>query len=65
MTIDQVRDDRARLMNITDMISIARAAAGQRLICGEPERVIRVLAAYYGGFNVGSDTRNFDRVRGQ
>lgn len=65
MTIDQAREDAAHLMNVTDMIAIARQDADQRMICGEPERAIQVAAAYYGGFNTASDTRNFDRVRGQ
>lgn len=65
MNIHQARNDRTKLMNITDMIAVAREHDDQKLILGEPERLLKICAAYYGGFNVASDTRNFDRLRGQ
>lgn len=66
MNIDQARSDRTHLMNVTDMLEIARNA-GEPIDpkWGEPKRALRVAAAYYGGFNTAGDTRNFDRVRGQ
>lgn len=64
MNIYQARENRTHLMNVTDMLAVAHEAEGQKLILGEPERVIRVSAAYYGGFNTGSDTTSFDRLRG-
>lgn len=65
MNIEQARTDRHRLMNISDMLEIAGEHLDQETVMGEPERVIRVSSAYYGGFNTASDTRNFKRVRGQ
>lgn len=66
MNINQARTDRTRLMNISDMMNIAREAGEPIDQCwGESKRAVCVSAAYYGGFNTASDTRNFDRVRGQ
>ena len=63
MNIDQARTNTSNIMNVTDMIAVAHEYEEQRKICGEPERVVAILKSYYGGFNVASDTSNFDRLR--
>lgn len=56
-------------MTISDMIANARAAAvaeNEALdpYWGEYPRVMKLLVAYYGGFNVGN-MDNYNRLRGQ
>jgi len=63
MTIDQARNDSTRLMNITDMLAIASGSDSVMTDFGENRNVMNLLAAYYGGFNVGGDTSSFDRIR--
>jgi len=62
MNIDQARENTTHLMNITDMKAIADKSDAP-LVLGENQNTIRLVAKYYGGFNLASDTSNFDRLR--
>jgi hypothetical protein len=64
--INFARTDRTKLMNITDMMVIA-SKGGDPVdpYWGESSRVLQVVSAYYGGFNMASDAASFNRVRGQ
>ena len=57
-------------MTINDMIANARTHAEDTGIAadaywGEFPNVMKLLVAYYGGFNSASDMSNYQRVRGQ
>lgn len=64
MNIDQARENTTHLMNVRDMLAIAKAYPDQNFMFGISSRVLKVSAAYYGGINTASNTRNFDRIRG-
>lgn len=56
------------MMNINDMIKTTRdhaIATGE--VCdpffGEFKSVLKLMAAYYGGFNIASDMSNYNSLR--
>lgn len=62
-TIHEAREDKQTVMNINDMIAVARASTSDAIDwAGENKNTLAVLAAYYGGFNT-SAGESYNRLR--
>jgi hypothetical protein len=63
MNINEARENTTHLMNVKDMLEVAKAYPDQNFMLGIPSRVLKVSIAYFGGINTASNTRNFDKLR--